>query len=184
MSEFQDTDLRIADSEREAALAVLGEHMSAGRLNIDEYGERSAQVATAKTRGDLRAQFSDLPEPHPQFGTGMPTFGAGSPIPVATTPVPAPGRQMTSRRPFRAVLAGMVPLAAIIGVGLFFITHFWIFFLLPAAVVVLSSAMGGGNPRGGNRHRHDWDDRRRDRFDRTRDRHDHRDGRRRNRHNY
>ncbi len=68
MSEYQPSDIRVSDTEREEALAKLGEHMSAGRLDIDEYGERSAKVATAKTRGDLLALFGDLPDPKPAFG--------------------------------------------------------------------------------------------------------------------
>lgn len=68
MSENQPSEIRISDSEREDALGKLGEHMSAGRLDIDEYGERSAMVATAKTRGELLALFGDLPEPKPTFG--------------------------------------------------------------------------------------------------------------------
>lgn len=68
MSEYQPSDIRVSDVEREEALTKLGEHMSAGRLDIDEYGERSAKVATAKTRGDLLGLFGDLPEPKPAFG--------------------------------------------------------------------------------------------------------------------
>ena len=68
MSEYQPSDIRVSDAEREDALAKLGEHMSAGRLDIDEYGDRSARVATAKTRGELLGLFGDLPEPKPAFG--------------------------------------------------------------------------------------------------------------------
>jgi hypothetical protein len=150
VSEFQDADLRIADSEREAAVTVLGEHMSAGRLNIDEYGERSAQVSTAKTRGEVRALFTDLPAPHPQFGTGIPGFGSGGPA----APMPAPGPQVAApinRRPMRATIAGLVPLAALVAVGLYFITHYWIFFLIPAVVVLFGRAIWGQRWNGGGR---------------------------------
>ncbi|MGB3441245.1 MAG: DUF1707 domain-containing protein [Actinophytocola sp.] len=68
MSEFEPSDIRVSDAEREEALAKLGEHMTAGRLDIDEYGDRSARVATAKTRGELLDLFGDLPEPKPAFG--------------------------------------------------------------------------------------------------------------------
>ncbi|HEY4018805.1 MAG TPA: DUF1707 domain-containing protein [Pseudonocardiaceae bacterium] len=148
MSEFQDADLRVADSEREAALTVLGEHMSAGRLNIDEYGERSAQVSTAKTRGELRALFSDLPPPHPQFGQfgtpgGMRFGSAGIPVPP---PVVAPQSEpMAPRpgRPMRAIVAGMVPLAILVALGLDFATHLWVFFLIPVAVMAFGSSIWG-----------------------------------------
>jgi hypothetical protein len=160
VSEFQDADLRVADSEREAALTVLGEHMSAGRLNIDEYGERSAQVSTAKTRGELRALFSDLPPPHPQFGaTGMPAGPTAMPVPSQ------PVGRAEPWRPTRALLAGLVPVAAIIAVGLFFITHLWLFFLIPAAVMAFGSSVYGRGWRDDHR-----GDRRRDYRDRGRDR--------------
>jgi hypothetical protein len=68
VSEYQPSDIRVSDSEREEALTKLGEHMSAGRLDIDEYGDRSARIATAKTRGELLDLFGDLPEPKPAFG--------------------------------------------------------------------------------------------------------------------
>ena len=61
MAEFQRSDIRVSDTEREDALEKLGEHLSAGRLDIDEYGERSAKVTTAKTRGELLDLFGDLP---------------------------------------------------------------------------------------------------------------------------
>ena len=181
VSESQDADLRIADSEREAAMAVLGEHMSAGRLNIDEYGERSAQVSTAKTRGELRALFTDLPAPHPQFGTGLPNFGTGMPTPGAA-PIPAPGQQVAApinRRPLHAVIAGLVPVAALVAVGLFLLTHLWFFFLIPAAVIVFGRAVWGDNWK-----RDHHDDRRDYRRDRRDDRRDYRDDRRRDRRGY
>jgi hypothetical protein len=67
VNESDSPDLRIGDTEREEALTALGEHMSAGRLNIDEYGDRSARVAAARTRNELVALFTDLPAPKPAF---------------------------------------------------------------------------------------------------------------------
>jgi hypothetical protein len=72
VSQNQPSEIRISDSEREDALGKLGEHMAAGRLDIDEYGERTAKVATAKTRGELLGLFGDLPEPKPAFGQPVP----------------------------------------------------------------------------------------------------------------
>ncbi len=69
MSEYQPSDIRVSDTEREDALAKLSEHLGAGRLDIDEFGERSARVATAKTRGEVLGLFGDLPEPKPVFGS-------------------------------------------------------------------------------------------------------------------
>jgi hypothetical protein len=74
--------LRLSDAEREAALARLGEHYAAGRLDKEEYDERSDAVWSARTRGDLRPVFVDLelpPSPRPPAGvvrrgrrTGLP----------------------------------------------------------------------------------------------------------------
>jgi hypothetical protein len=77
VADFQRSDIRVSDTEREDALEKLGEHMSAGRLDIDEYGERSAKVTTAKTRGELLDLFGDLPEPRPAFGRPAPPVAAG-----------------------------------------------------------------------------------------------------------
>ncbi|MFD1049676.1 DUF1707 domain-containing protein, partial [Kibdelosporangium lantanae] len=81
VSEPQSSDLRVGDAEREEALRALGDHMSAGRLDIDEYGDRTARVATSKTRGDLLVLFMDLPEPKPRFG---PVVTVTSPPPPVT----------------------------------------------------------------------------------------------------
>jgi DUF1707 SHOCT-like domain len=84
-------DLRIGDAEREAALHALGEHFSAGRLNVDEYGERSAKVTAAKNQRHLRELFADLPYPHPRLLGDGPWPGPMSPVQDATRqPPPAP----------------------------------------------------------------------------------------------
>jgi hypothetical protein len=54
------SDLRISDADREAAVADLSEHYAAGRLDKDEFDERSDAVWTAKTHGDLAPVFADL----------------------------------------------------------------------------------------------------------------------------
>jgi Domain of unknown function (DUF1707) len=144
------SDLRIGDSERENALTALAEHMSAGRLDIDEYGDRTAKVAAAKTRGELLALFTDLPAPHPVFGQqgqpartaqGTPSAGTGLPqaMPEQNVPVPASSMPLAQR-----IVAGAVPLAGIIAVLLFFtFGHAWQFFLIPAGVAILSGVFFG-----------------------------------------
>ncbi len=39
--------LRVGDDERNAAAAALGEHLTAGRIDLNEYGQRSAQAFAA-----------------------------------------------------------------------------------------------------------------------------------------
>jgi DUF1707 SHOCT-like domain len=63
--------IRIGNEERAAAMKALDEHMSAGRLDPDEYGQRVAQVSVARTREGIEELFTDLPAPHP-FGRPMP----------------------------------------------------------------------------------------------------------------
>jgi hypothetical protein len=53
-------ETRLSDADREAAVASLSEHYAVGRLDKDEFDERSDAVWTAKTRGDLAPVFADL----------------------------------------------------------------------------------------------------------------------------
>jgi Domain of unknown function (DUF1707)/Cell wall-active antibiotics response 4TMS YvqF len=54
--------LRVSDAERDVTLRTLGEHAAVGRLTLDELEERAGQALTAKTRGELAALTSDLPQ--------------------------------------------------------------------------------------------------------------------------
>lgn len=53
-------DLRIGNADRDAAIDRLSEHFAAGRLDKDEFDERSDAVWTAKTEADLAPIFADL----------------------------------------------------------------------------------------------------------------------------
>ena len=53
-------DLRLSDADREDAIARLSEHYAAGRLDKDEFDERSDAVWTARTGSDLTPVFADL----------------------------------------------------------------------------------------------------------------------------
>jgi hypothetical protein len=53
--------LRAADADRAAVATVLGQHMSAGRLTVEEYDERLARAYAAKTYGELDELTADLP---------------------------------------------------------------------------------------------------------------------------
>lgn len=54
-------NMRIGDQERERAAALLAEHFASGRLSHSEYSERFDAVWTARTGGDLKTLFHDLP---------------------------------------------------------------------------------------------------------------------------
>ncbi|MFC8042172.1 DUF1707 domain-containing protein [Nocardia sp. NPDC057353] len=54
-------DIRLSDEERLHALNVLGEHYAAGRLDGDEFYERSGAIAAGRTLGALHESFRGLP---------------------------------------------------------------------------------------------------------------------------
>ena len=58
--------LRIGTAEREQAITALGEHFSAGRLEVDEYEQRCTLAAAARTHADLALIFDDLPAEEPE----------------------------------------------------------------------------------------------------------------------
>lgn len=147
-SESDPALVRVGDTERNSALEALGAHLTAGRLDMDEYGERSAVVTTARTVADLQAVFQDLPAPHPVLpgGAVVPRPVGSSPTPWAAA-APAPPAVPESGSVTRntgqkavALITGLsVPLALIlffvlmtVGVG-----QAWLAFLLiPVAGVV------------------------------------------------
>jgi hypothetical protein len=55
-------EVRVGNAERDAAATRLGTHLTAGRLEWDEYDQRLQAAYAAKTRGDLAKLFLDLPE--------------------------------------------------------------------------------------------------------------------------
>jgi hypothetical protein len=131
-------EIRVGDAEREEALRALGDHMSAGRLDIEEYGDRTARATAAKTRGELIALFADLPEPKPHFGPPAP---AQQPVRQAEQPI-----QSWQQRPLPQRLYGaLIPISFIIAAALFFTVArgFWFIFLLPAAVTVIGGSLWG-----------------------------------------
>ena len=54
--------LRVGDTEREAAVAALGEHYAAGRLTLEEYDDRTTRAFGACVAADLWPLFRDLPQ--------------------------------------------------------------------------------------------------------------------------
>lgn len=118
-------EFRLSDAEREEAIEVLGEHMREGRLDIDEYGDRTARVTAAKTRGELVPLFTDLPDPRPAMLREQ--------LPAAR---PAAG-PLQQAQPL-GIAAVAVPVAAVVSILLFaFVAKTWLVFLLPAVVAIL-----------------------------------------------
>jgi len=121
--------VRIGNSERDAAIKALDEHLNAGRLDAEEYGQRVAQASLARTREGLDELFVDLPAPHP--------FGIPTPPPAAWSSPAARPRAFADQawrrfsgqgfvvRVVALVLAGIVVVVAIpfaiVGAVLFFV---------------------------------------------------------------
>ena len=89
---FPPGDIRVSDTDRDAAIAELSEHFQAGRLTQEEFDERSGLALRARTGNDLSELFTDLPQAAPR------------------TPAPTPSAAVARRRFSlgRAVLAIVV----------------------------------------------------------------------------
>jgi hypothetical protein len=112
--------LRIGNAERTAAMKALDEHLTAGRLGVEEYADRSAAAANAVVATDLAALFTDLPEPHPRLPGRPPA------------PVTPPGRGVLD-------IWGpwIVPIAVLVAIGLFLTVRAGpVFVLIPLAAVL------------------------------------------------
>jgi hypothetical protein len=57
--------VRIGDAERDRAIAALGDHFAFGRLNREEFDERSEVAMQARFDNELAPLFADLPAPEP-----------------------------------------------------------------------------------------------------------------------
>ncbi|MGH3097719.1 MAG: DUF1707 SHOCT-like domain-containing protein [Streptosporangiales bacterium] len=84
--------LRCADADRERVASVLREHYAEGRLDLNEYQERTDAVYAAKTFGDLAPLTRDLPA-----------------LPSAESP-----EQKDDDAPARAGLVAFVPLMVVL----------------------------------------------------------------------
>jgi hypothetical protein len=58
-------DTLVADSDRSTAADELRLHYDSGRLTLDEFESRLAEVNAARTRGDLQQALRQLPRSEP-----------------------------------------------------------------------------------------------------------------------
>lgn len=54
-------DTLVADSDRATAAEEIRNHLDSGRLTLEEFESRLAEVHAARTRGDLEHAFRQLP---------------------------------------------------------------------------------------------------------------------------
>jgi hypothetical protein len=157
--------LRIGTAERTAAMKALDAHLDAGRLGVQEYGDRSAVAAGATTAGELAALFTDLPEPHPVLTGTAPAPQTASALPVARDEgvvADKAGNFLDVAAPRIMAVVPFVALALFFTVG-----GWWWWLLIPAAGALLYGSRHDG--RGVDHHGRDREDRRRERDERRRD---------------
>ncbi|RRR97585.1 DUF1707 SHOCT-like domain-containing protein [Glycomyces terrestris] len=75
-----DPDIRLSNADREALIGRLQAATEEGRLDLDEFAERSSRVYEAKTYRDVERLLADLPE------DGRALAVPKRPKPVADTP--------------------------------------------------------------------------------------------------
>ncbi len=84
---------RLSDAERDAAVSALRAHLEAGRLDPEEFDERSTAARAARTASDVVPLFGDLPAPRPAYvDAARPTWntypGTSADSPSSATPEP------------------------------------------------------------------------------------------------
>jgi hypothetical protein len=121
--------MRLSDSERQDALDVLSEHVRTGRLDLDEYGTRSAKVTAAKRVSDLIPLFDDLPSPRP---SALVTGVAAPGVPVTTDERGALARWAT---------ANAVWISVAVSIALFVLTRGRVIFVF-ALPLIVAAVMG------------------------------------------
>lgn len=91
---YPSAQMKASDADRDAVLSDLGEHFQAGRLDAEEFEDRSGRALAARTWGELRDLLQDLP--------------VGPRVPATATPGVPPQRSLG-----RTVLVPVAVLAVI-----------------------------------------------------------------------
>ncbi|GAA4889868.1 DUF1707 SHOCT-like domain-containing protein [Actinomycetospora straminea] len=135
---------RIGTAERDAAMAALDAHLEAGRLDVEEYGERSARAAEARTAADLEPLFTDLPDPRPPFGAApAPAVPA---TPGTTERDPVARREPGALARYGPAISGALPIIALVLFLTVPIPNAWVFFLvIPLGGWLFASSRRGGS---------------------------------------
>ena len=133
---------RVGTADRERAVALLGEHWRAGRLDPAEHELRVTRAKAAVTRADLDVLFADLPETGPAPAAG--------PSPEPAVPGEMSGAVASSGAPGRGggrdTVMALTPFAALL---LFFVTGSWLWFLaIPVMGILVYGPEGKKSRRG------------------------------------
>src|SRR5687767_2168460 len=146
--------LRAADTDRAAVATVLGQHMSAGRLTVDEYDDRLARAYAAKTYGELAELTADLPAaPKPRAPEAARPQAAGP----TCTPMAGPwawhSSTQSSWRSWLTTALIVVTIWAATSLASWELNYFWpIWVIGPWGAVLLAQTLT--RPRDDDRDRH------------------------------
>jgi hypothetical protein len=97
-----DDPIRASDADREVVVDSLRDAYAAGRLDLDEFDERTSAAYESKTWGDLRQLTADLPA-QPILGGDVPGRRFASQLSPGQLPAHPPKVSMPSARPGRPV---------------------------------------------------------------------------------
>jgi TM2 domain-containing membrane protein YozV len=117
--------LRIGNAEREVAVRELGEHYAAGRLDPQEYEERTTAAYAARSADDLTPLFADLPRDQATVAIPQPPTPAVPPAPSYEVDAPY-GRHPVTGQPYsdrHKIIAGVLQLVIPMGIGRFYTGH-------------------------------------------------------------
>ena len=151
--------LRIGDAERNAAADALQQHLTSGRLTLDEYADRAAVVSAARTQGEVDAVFGDLPPiagAPGAAGTLATSAFAAPTTAIQSSPAPAFPAAAPASGPNRALLVTIVSAMPFIALILFFAFDlpWYVFLLIPLTGAVLGPMIGDRDDKfGRNRDR-------------------------------
>jgi len=146
--------LRAADTDRAAVATVLGQHMSAGRLTLDEYDERLARAYAAKTYGELDELTADLPAavPAPRAASAQPATSQ------ARGCAPAGNQGWAGDNAWRSWASTaliVISIWAITSLASWELNYFWpIWVIGPWGAVLLAQSVTGGGHRNRRRQLH------------------------------
>ncbi len=142
-------------------MKALDVHLDAGRLGVQEYGDRSAIAAGATRASELQALFTDLPEPHPALPGTKSALQSTSALPVPRdegTVASKAGNFLDVAAPRIMAVIPFVAMALFFTVG-----GWWWWLLIPAAGALLYGSRHGDHDREHEERRRARDERRRDR---------------------
>ncbi len=88
MTHQPDPNMRVSNAEREAIIAKLHAATEEGRLDLDEFADRSRQAYEARTYGEVERLLADLPD-----------TGGTLAVPTAKKPPRTPPPNCASTRP-------------------------------------------------------------------------------------